>query len=451
MKISIIFLMLIVSGYAQNITQPPSPPVVQPPTNNTVPTPSPPVVQPPTNNTVPPTVPPTNDTIIPPVAPVPPVIVTPILYDQLWPKTTVTVGFSSSADIKVDATVYNSFYNGTQEVLDYFVFIETFKQVVDPKKLLIEAGTYDTTTQIYILSNNTEFAGVSSKDTIIQLADNTPSWLNANSSRSPGLLRTKFVDNLYLHDFSVDGNQANQALGGLSSLSKSGIYIHACTNVMITNIRVGDFQESGLIIHEDTIVNVQSSNVQITNSQFDSNYQNGIELYGVVSSSMTNNLISSNIGGIGLKGGGILITQGSQDIKVQTNNFTDNNYGIITNLHLAKQVGFVTIENNNIENSTLAGIYSSNSTNVYFTNNLINISRSCWKLNTIENSIFANNTCKDILLWSGKRNTTGFDKCVDCLNTTIETNALTSGAPSLKVSMTMLIMSIGAYMMLYLL
>jgi parallel beta-helix repeat protein len=393
----------------------------------------------------------TNPNITIPSSPAPPVIIYPILYDQLSPKTSITIGYSQSADVIVDQNIPDSFYNATQEVLNYLTFIEQTNGNLSPKTIMIESGTYTTSIQITIDSNNTEIKGVSSTDTIIQLASNSPSWLNTNTSRSPGLIRTKFTSNLYFHDFTLDGNQVNQPSGGLFSLSKSGLYLHACTNVMISNIAIINFPESGLVIHEDTITNTQSSNISTMNSKMDNNYLNGIEFAGVLTSSIEGNTISNNYGGIGQKGGGILITQGSQYIIITNNNYTNNNYGIVTNLHLAKQVGFITIENNNINNSTQAGIYASNSTNIYFEHNLVDISRTCWKLNTIANSIFANNTCNDILLWSGKKNTTGFDKCVNCVNTTIETNRLTSDATTLTMSLTMFAMGISGAILIYLL
>jgi hypothetical protein len=393
----------------------------------------------------------TNPNITIPSSPAPPVIIYPILYDQLSPKTSVKIGYSQSSDIVVDQNIPDSFYNGTQEVLNYFAFLEQTNGNFAQKSLMIDAGTYDSSIQITIDCNNTEITGVSSKDTIIQLASNSPSWLNLNTSRSPGLIRTKFTGNLYFHDFTLDGNQANQPSGGLFSLSKSGLYLHACTNIQISNVSIINFPESGLVINEDTITNTQSSSISITNSKMDNNYLNGIEFAGVITSSIIGNVISNNYGGIGQKGGGIFITEGTQYISIKNNNFTNNNYGIVTNIHLGKTVTFIDIQRNTFENETLSGIYSSNSSNVYFDYNLVSTTRNCWKLSRVDNSIFANNTCNDILLWSGKRNTTGFDKCVDCVNTTIESNKLTSDATTLTMSLTMFFMSICGAILIYLL
>jgi hypothetical protein len=367
----------------------------------------------------------------------------PYAFEKLWPKTSIRIGYGSSSDFIVDKNNPNSFYNATISSLEYFAYCEKYKEMNEKKTLLIENGLYTTSNQIWILSNNTDVSGENINDTIIQLADNTSSWLIAGISRSPGLLRTKYTQGVHIHDMTIDGNKIKQIEGGRSTFSKSGVYIQSSVDSRVSNIKVRNFQQSGIVISEDKITEHKNTNINIYNSIFENNDDNGVVISGTDTAVILNSTFQNNVGSMKGNGCSIYLTGDTANIAISRNVFNNENFGVITNMHGGIAPSFVTITNNVFQNVSETPIYSTNSSYIYFQYNLVDNSTSCMKLNRLQNSIISNNICEDIILWSGKRNYTGFEKCLDCMNTTITANSLTSDAISIsKFAITNIILAI---------
>jgi parallel beta-helix repeat protein len=363
-----------------------------------------------------------------PLPNVPPKLIEPAIFKILWPKLTVVVGTSPSADVKVDTQNPNGFSDVMEEVMQYFTFSENVQMARGRKIMILEEGVYPSAKQIWINSNNTEIKGQGTDKTIIKLADNSPTWLVANTSRSPGLIRGKFISYITFKDLTMDGNWVNQDNSGLVSFSKSGLYFQACENVEILNVKINNFPESGLVVGFDAFGERESKKFTVSNCEFSNNQVIGISLIKAHEFNIQSNIFNNNTDK------NIYLTEGTDQVAILNNQISNGDYGIMTSVHGGYGVSNVQIENNKFINTNLAGIYTYNASGIVAKNNMIDGSRSCMKLSATNNSMFSNNICDNILLWSGKRNTTGFQSCEDCVNTILNNTLVTNGAMTKSIS-----------------
>ncbi len=323
----------------------------------------------------------------------------PILFRQLWPKTTIKIGWSSSADIIVEKTSTDAFHYAFKGVADYFTYIEYSKKLKQPKTLLIEQGLYQFEKQITIRSNNTNIKGLGY--TVISLTNNASNW------SKPGFLRLKNVNHVKVESLVFDGNKINQKT--LDKRYRNAVYIQSSENTSVNNVTIKNFEGTGLYV--DTL----SANIQVVKSIIKDNDINGIEFEMTNKINISNNILSNN------KEYGIKGTMRSVNISITDNSIQQNICGVFLEETKMLPVYFADIDRNNLKNMSRAGICTDGVFALNIINNTISDSLSCMLLSRTNMTNIVGNICKNIIRNNNKTNVEDFINCKNC-STVFESN-----------------------------
>ncbi|AYV78550.1 MAG: hypothetical protein Edafosvirus17_26 [Edafosvirus sp.] len=248
-----------------------------------------------------------------------------------------------------------------------------------------------------IIQSATYLRGAGVDVTILKMMDYTPKFLNG----SAGFLRARLSDKITVSDMTLDGNRFAQCCGDDCEYGRSGLFVEACTNLKVENVKTINFQRDGIDIHGWDNGNVRGDNTEIKNCISSNNARNGILSNMINGIKITGSTVYAN------GGHGILITNtvsfyGSSNYAIANGYFCGGcgllisyspNYGVANAFY-----------NNYLSNNKKGGICLKN-TNADIQYNTINDSCICFNFALIESDfsvVLANNNCSGSKLILGQ-------------------------------------------------
>jgi parallel beta-helix repeat protein len=145
--------------------------------------------------------------------------------------------------------------------------------------LKVKTGTY-LLNKFLEVSSNTEIAGEGMFNTILKLADKSPSFIYGNSKKS-GFLRNRAGTNLIFRDLTLDGNKLNQNTDSNSLYGRYGIFTEGSKNLLFDSVKVMNWQAYGFDPHGWKSAPggpLYGENIRITNCIAENNDWDGFTL-----------------------------------------------------------------------------------------------------------------------------------------------------------------------------
>lgn len=310
----------------------------------------------------------------------------------------ITIGYSDTATrvIKQGANAYQDIQQSLDDI-----------RINGGGILRFEAGIYVLSSYVEV-GSNTAVIGAGINDTVLMLMDKAaPWWIPNTGHKKSGFIRSVRTENIYLANFTIDGNKDNQNTDTFSVYGRYGLFTEAVDNVTIDTMGVMNFQGYGFDPHGVKETMTWSVGLTIINSL---SYNNDWDGYTIDQSAdvWLENNIAYNNGRHGFN-----IVTGSYNVTMINNVAYDNGFyyyhgnpgcGVAVQNNLNYGTKNVSVINNVFENNDDAGIcvkdikdiVVENNTiaNVNYTNTNINL---CMKISNSINVVTKNNICNSTL------------------------------------------------------
>ncbi|AYV81807.1 MAG: hypothetical protein Harvfovirus64_1, partial [Harvfovirus sp.] len=141
-----------------------------------------------------------------------------------------------------------------------------------------------------VIYSFTYLQGSGMDDTILKLTDGALPFAEGNA----GFLRSRLSDMVTISDLTVDGNRLSQCCTSVCQYGRTGLFIEACANFLVQNVRATGFQSTGIDIHGWNNGELWGENAQIVNCIVDSNMHNGMMFQLMDNVTVTGTTVNDN-------------------------------------------------------------------------------------------------------------------------------------------------------------
>lgn len=310
----------------------------------------------------------------------------------------ITIGYSNTANrvIKQGANAFQDIQQSLDDI-----------RINGGGTLRFEAGVYVLSSYIEV-GSNTAVVGAGINDTVLMLMDKAaPWWIPNTGHKKSGFIRSVRTENIFLANFTIDGNKNNQNTDTFSVYGRYGVFTEAVDNVTIDTMGVINFQGYGFDPHGVKETMTWSVGLTIINSL---SYNNGWDGYTIDQSANVylENNVAYNNGRHGFN-----IVTGSYNVTMINNVAYDNGFyyykgnpgcGVAVQNNLNYGTKDISIISNIFENNDDAGICVKDITNILIDNNTIaNVNYTntsinlCMKITSTINVVTTNNICNSTL------------------------------------------------------
>ena len=273
--------------------------------------------------------------------------------------------------------------------------------------LRFEEGLYVLSSNLE-LGSNTAIIGAGINSTVLRLADKAkPWWIPEIPLRRAGFINSEDTNNLYLANFTLDGNKDNQNTDEFSVYGRYGLYTEIVDNVTIDGVGIINFQGYGFDPHGIKQPKQWSVGLVIMNSYAAHNDWDGFTIDQTSSVLLQNNKAHNN------GRHGFNIVTGSYDIKIYNNIAYNNGFyyylgdagcGLAIQNNLDYNTRNISVVGNVFQDNTDAGICLRDVSDIKLVNNTIaNVNytssnpRQCIEVFNSVNVESRNNKCSNKL------------------------------------------------------
>ncbi|AYV77732.1 MAG: hypothetical protein Edafosvirus1_63 [Edafosvirus sp.] len=253
--------------------------------------------------------------------------------------------------------------------------------------VLIKAGTY-IINETLKLQDMTHLQGEGIDETILILKNYSRPFVAGTA----GFLRGRLLNDITISNMTIDGNKNNQYSTNTYLYGRSGIFMEACKNTKIYNIKSINFQQTGIDIHGWNNGNIWGINGIVDNCIINNNLRYGITTDQMINVSITNSIAFDN-GGHGIFINNTQYFTGGSNI-VKSNGYTSTGCGYMLSYSSLFPVETKFVYDNTIANNKKAGVCINNVKNANINSNTFNNSCICFNFVSFENILVEENVCK---------------------------------------------------------
>jgi parallel beta-helix repeat protein len=266
-------------------------------------------------------------------------------------------------------------------------------------KVTILPGTYIVGKYIDVYTD-TAIEGAGMDQTILKLKDYASPWRVGSTSRS-GFLRAtykniKVCKNLSFVGMTLDGNKVNQNTDDDSLYGRYGLFTEGCTNVLVDDVHIKNWQGYGFDPHGWKEGNVYGKNLVIKNCIATDNDWDGFTL------DQTDGMVIENCTAINNGRHGFNVVTGSLNALLKNISTVHNGFyyytgatgcGVMIQNNQQKGTRSVTVTNTVLYDDKKGGVCTNDVYDITMTSNTITTSDKCFLFTNSRNMTVTNNVC----------------------------------------------------------
>jgi parallel beta-helix repeat protein len=310
----------------------------------------------------------------------------------------IVIGYSDKANVLVQrgADVHQQFQQSLDNITNN-----------GGGTLRLEEGLFMLSSNLKIGSNTT-IIGAGINATVLKLVDKATPWIIPDlGQRDAGFVNSKNTSNIYLSNFTLDGNKQNQNTDEVSVYGRYGLFIEIVENVTVDGVGIINFQGYGFDPHGVKTPKQWSVGLTIMNSYAAYNDWDGFTIDQTTSVLLQNNKAYNN------GRHGFNIVTGSYNMELYNNIAYNNGFyyylgdagcGVAIQNNLGFDTRNISVVNNTFQDNTDAGICLRGVTDINLIGNTIaNINytdakpRQCIENFNSTNVVSTNNRCSNKL------------------------------------------------------